>query len=239
MSASTSVAPHPAVRSASHRTCWALRWQPLRHGVTLHVTAGRRMRVHFVVADGRGSLLAAAAVDAGEVVGGLMSTLNGPLERLHALLERGLPVGRLAELVADAARRRGDVAAFVRRVEEGAASSVLWPASTVGGALGVDLMSVADSVSLDVVGFGRRPWVSVWSGRDSEGVACAAVCVSRRGRRVSPWLRFSEVREAASTAERLLAVVDDGCPASETAEQLVQGRVAVQARAAGCWEIGR
>jgi hypothetical protein len=145
----------------------------------------------------------------------------------------------LAELVAVAARRRGAVAAFVRRVEEGAASAVLWPASTVGGTLGVDLMPVADSLSLDVVGFARGPAVSVWSGHDSEGVGCAAVCVSRRGTRVSPWLRFGESRTAASTAEMLLAMVEAGCSAGETADTLVQGRVAVQARGAGRWEIGR
>lgn len=239
MSASTSVAHHPAVRSASPRTRWALRSQPLRPGVTLHVTAGGRMRVHFVVADSRGKLLSAAAVEAGEVVGGVMSALNEPLERLHTLLERGLAANRLAELVSDGARRRGDVAAFVRRVEESAASAALWPASRVGGALGFELMSATDSLSLDVVGFARGPAVSVWSGHDSEGVACAAVCVSRSGARVSPWVRFSEAREAASTAEMLLAMVEAGCPASETADTLVQGRVAVQARAARCWEIGR
>lgn len=198
-------------------------------GVSLCVTAGRRLRMYVVVADGRRQLLAAVAVDVAEVDGGVVDEFNAAQERLLALLERGLPAERLAELVLESARRGDDAARLVRRVEESVELFALWPLATVGGASGTGPMSVVDAALLDVAGFGRRTAVAVWRGRDMEGVVCAAVCVSRRGARLSPWVRFEDSDAATRTARVLMDRIEEGLSARAAADALVTAAAAAGA----------
>jgi hypothetical protein len=177
--------------------------------------------MYVVVADGRRRLMAAVAVDVAEVDGGVVGEFNAARGRLLALLERGLPAERLAELLMESARRGDDAAGLVRRVEEGFELFALWPLATVAGASGIEPMSVVDAVLLDVAGFGRRTMVSVWEGRDAEGVVCAALCVSRRGTRLSPWVRFGDGDAASRTARVLMDRIEAGLPARAAADALV------------------
>jgi hypothetical protein len=179
------------------------------------------LRLYVVVADGRRRLIGAAAVDAGEVDGGVVGELNAAQERLYALLERGLPAKPLAGLLMESARRGDDVAALLRRVEEQGEMFALWPVAAAPGASGIEPMPVVDALLLDVAGFGRPTAVSVWRGRDTEGVVCAAVCVSRRGARLSPWVRFDDDDAATRTARVLMDRINAGLSAHDASESLV------------------
>jgi len=185
--------------------------------------------MYVVVADGRRRLMAAAAVDVAEVDGGAVGDFNAAQERLFALLERGLPAKRLADLLMESARHGDDAAGLVRRVEAGVETFALCPLATVGGALGVEPMSAIDAVLLDVAGFGRRTAVSMWQGRDTEGVACAAVCVSRRGTRLSPWVRFGDGDTASRTARVLMDRIEEGLSAHAAADALVTAAAVARA----------
>jgi hypothetical protein len=185
--------------------------------------------MYVVVADGRRRLMAAVAVDVAEVDGGVVGEFNAARGRLLALLERGLPARRLAELLLQSARHGEDAASLVRRVEEGVERLALWPAATPVAVLGVGPMPVPDALVLDVAGFGRRTAVSVWRGRDTEGVACAAVCVSRRGARLSPWVRFGDGDAATRTARVLMGRIEEGLSAHAAADALVTASAAAGA----------